>query len=67
MFSAFTVGLWVVIANAEVMVDVDGFIIEPIARMPFTMLAITSGLTSIIATVLLIFVAVRWARQRSSD
>jgi hypothetical protein len=63
---AITLGLWVVIASADVEVDPDGFIIEPIARMPFTAFAMTSGFTFIIATVLLIVGAVRWLRRRSN-
>ena len=38
---AITLGLWVVIASADVEVDPDGFIIEPIARMPFTAFAMS--------------------------
>ncbi len=63
---AITLGLWVVIASADVEVDPDGFVIEPIARMPFTAFAMTSGFTFIIATVLLIVGAVRWLRRRSN-
>jgi hypothetical protein len=63
---AITLGLWVVIASADVEVDPDGFIIEPIARMPFTAFAMTSGFTFIIATVLFIVGAVLWLRRRSN-
>lgn len=62
---AITLGLWVVIASADAVVDSDGFLIEPIARMPFMALAMASGFTFLIASVLVVLGAVKLARRRS--
>jgi len=64
---AITIGLWVAIASADAVVDSDGFLIEPIARMPFMALAMASGFTFLIASVLVVLGAVKWARRRASD
>ncbi|MFM1917496.1 MAG: hypothetical protein RJB01_1011 [Actinomycetota bacterium] len=63
---AVTIVLWLIVASGETTIDADGFIIEPVARMPYTALMITSGFTLVMSSALALIAAARWTWRRAS-